>query len=110
VILYDEILTADAVIDLGDADAGTVSRFLVTVHDESSMTVSIQPNGAARGTGITKKPVGYTDAGTMTDVNGETTPITAEGNFLIEASGMDIELDATVAAGSVRIAVTAIRG
>lgn len=114
--IYDEVLAATTTVDLGAASPEYKSRFLVTVEEVTSMTVSIQPNGAASGSAksgsgaLTKQPIGYVNAGTGAQVNGATTPITAEGNYLIEASGMDVNLVVTVTGGSARVVVVPVRG
>lgn len=110
-ITLNKVYTASEVIELGDAMPGSVSRWHVTIVDEGSMNISITPEGTAMGSGETKTGVGYVNqTDPSTNINGASTPITAAGHYLIESSGMDIDLDLTVSAGSVRIIAVPVRG
>jgi hypothetical protein len=104
-------LTTTTTVELGDTNIETVSRWLVTVHDESSMNVSILPKGVARNSGKTKYALGYANTNAPdTNINSGSTAITAAGNYLIEASGMDVDLVVTVSGGTVRLMARPVKG
>lgn len=99
------VISATETINLGDVSDGKVGRILLSLHDESSMSISIVPKGGpANAATFTKQNVGYVTAlAPDTVVNPGSTPITAVGNYLIEASGMAIDIVCTVSSGSARL-------
>ena len=75
------------------------------------MSVSIAVQGAIMGAdaGLTPTALEYRNINTGTDVGGSTA-ITAAGKYMIEASGLTVQLVATVSSGEVRIVATPRRG
>jgi len=106
------VISATETINLGDVCDGKVGRIELGVHDESSMNISIVPKGGpANAATFTKQNVGYVTAlAPDTVINPGTTAITAVGNYLIEASGMAIDLVCTVSGGSARLYARRIVG
>ena len=95
-------ISATETVVLGDVCDGKVGRILLGVHDAGSMNISILPKGApANADTFTKQNVGYVTAlAPDTIISPAVTPITAVGSYLIEASGMAIDLVVTVTGGS----------
>jgi hypothetical protein len=115
---HDRTLTSTGsphTIVLGDASDRDVSRWVVQVQDEDSMSVSIAVQGAIMGSdktgaaALTPTSLEYRNINTGTDVSGASA-ITAVGKFLVEASGLTVRLVATVNSGEVRIVATPVRG
>lgn len=106
------VIAATETIPLGDVCEGKVGRILLSLHDESSMSISIVPKGGPANAGtFTKQNVGYVTAlAPDTVVDPGSTAITAVGNYLIEASGMAIDIVCTVASGSARLYARRIVG
>ena len=106
-------LTATGTVELKDADNHTVSRWVVTFADGGTLgAISILPQGAVALSGVTKGNVGYAViADPSTNINPGVTPITATGTYIIEASGMDVDLVVgTLAAGTLDIYAIPVRG
>lgn len=105
-----KVLTATATIALGDACPGSVSRWSVWIEEADGDTFdwSIAVQGSHAGSGRTKIAVGFQNQNAPgTDVNAA---ITAAGNYLIEASGLDIDLVCTRTAGTIRVIASPLRG
>lgn len=111
----DRTLAATETLTLGDAQHGTVSRWVVQVQDEGSMNVSIAVQGAVAGSdktgsaALTPTALEYRNINTGTDVSGATA-ITAAGKYLIEATGMTVRLVVTVTGGTVRVVAIPAKG
>lgn len=100
------VLSAGETIVLGDVCEGKVGRVYLYVHDESSMnTLSITPKGgpANASTSVTKQTLAYVNQNAPDTYS--TSAISAVGNYLIEASGMAVDLVCTIASGSARLFV-----
>ena len=105
-----KVLTATETVVLGDGVAGSVSRWYLWVEEADGDTFdwSIAVKGSPAGSGRTSIAVAYQNlTAPGTDVNAA---ITAAGQFLIEASGMDIELVCTRTAGTIRVIASPLRG
>ena len=105
-----KVLTATETIVLGDAIAGSVSRWYLWVEEADADTFdwSIAVQGKPAESTRTPIAVGYQNLNAPgTDINAA---ITAVGQFLIEASGMSIQLVCTRTAGTIRLIASPLRG
>ena len=101
-----ETFTASGVLKLGNASPDIVSRWCVMLA--GTFTGSMQPKGAVIRSGLTKQHVSYTDTA---DGTIKTAALTAVGApILIEAAGMDIDLDVTITTGSMSIYAHPVAG
>lgn len=108
----EETFAASGTLELGDAMPGSVSRWRVQVIDEGSWSGSVTPKHTLVGSGETKVTgPGYVDlSDPSTNIDPSSSPITAAGEYLVEASGSDVDLAVVVSAGSVTVRAVALRG
>ena len=110
---FNRNITATGTYSLGDAMPGSVARWVVTLTDEGSLgSISIVPKGTATGSGETKTNAPYTtQVAPDTWIDPGSTPITAVGTYIIEASGQEIDLViGTLSAGTLGVKANGIRG
>lgn len=109
---HEETFDADGTLQLGDAMPGSVARWRVQVIDEGSWSGSVTPQHTMAGSGETKiTGPGYVNlSDPATNIDPSSSPITAAGEYLVEASGSDVELDVVVSAGSVTVRAAGLRG
>ena len=105
-----KVLTATETVVLGDAIAGSVGRWYLWVEEADGDTFdwSLAIQGMPAGSTRTAIAVAYQNCNAPgTDVNAA---ITAVGQFLIESSGMSIQVVATRTAGTIRLIASPLRG
>ena len=107
-----KVLTATETIVLGDAIPGSVGRWYLWVEEADGDTfdwsLAIQGKPAGSSTSRTPIAVAFQNCNAPgTDVNAA---ITAVGQFLIESSGMSIQVVATRTAGTIRLIAQPLRG
>lgn len=105
-----KVLTATETVFLGDAVAGSVGRWYLWVEESDADTFdwSLAVQGKPAGSSRTAIAVAYQNCNAPgTDINAA---ITAVGQFLIESSGMDIQIVCTRTAGTIRLIAAPLRG
>ena len=107
-----KVLTVTETVVLGDAIPGSVGRWYLWVEEADGDTfdwsLAVQGKPAGSSTSRTPIDVAYQNmTAPSTDINA---PITAAGQFLIESSGMSIQIVATRTLGTIRLKAIPLRG
>jgi hypothetical protein len=101
-----ETIAATATLGLDEASVDTVSSWLVHV-EATGFTGTIDIEGRALGSSLTFVGIAYKD---MTDGTIKTAQLTGGFLVLIDASGLDVQLDIAVSAGSLDIVAQPLIG
>lgn len=78
--------------DIGDAAGGSVSRWAIQFTVPSAFSGSVTIKGRVRGSGNDPVAIAYVD---FADGTTKTAAITGAALLLVDASGLDVELDCT---------------
>lgn len=103
--------TATETVELGDASLDTVGRMVLHIQDGGSWSGSVVVQGRLRGSELTFRTLGLYDLEELAEIAAAApASITAAGIYMVDCSGMEVQIVVTVSGGSVIIAWEPIRG